>query len=78
MSSSLKLTATAADQRVVDVATVRITARRLVNGNIEIGLQQQYANGSWGTRQLPSLRVFSYSSDIGQWRATSSIQITTK
>ena len=54
---------------------VRIAARRLVDGNIEIALQQLAADNSWGERKLPTVRQFAYSTDHGIWKTTSPIPI---
>lgn len=83
VSSEVKLTAqvTYKDSdgeekpKTVDYATVRIAARRLANGDLEIALQKQDANGYWHDRQPPDTRIFKYTSAVGAWMATSAVRI---
>ena len=54
---------------------VRITARRLADDRTEFGLQQRDASGSWGARQLPSVRFFPTTAAVGRWLSSSALSV---
>ena len=60
----------------LDVADVRITARRLANGKVEFGLQQRQADRSWGDRLLPATRLFPTTARVGTWLVSSPLRLT--
>ncbi len=55
-------------------AEVRISALRHDDGRVEVGLQQQNADGSWGERSLPQNR-FLRPAVTGQWLHSSPIAV---
>ena len=50
-----------------DESEVRISAQRLDNGRVEVGLQQRQADGAWGERLLPERRFFPASGFVNRW-----------
>ena len=56
--------------------TVRIAGRHRDNGDAEVGLQQQDANGQWGDRQLPRVRRLLASSTVDSWHYSSELTLT--
>ena len=59
------------------VAVVRITARRLPDGDVEFGLQQRGADDAWGERLLPTRRFFPAEATVGEWLPSSSLDLGT-
>lgn len=55
---------------------VRIVARQLTGGKVEVGLQQRQADGSWGDRQLPRARFLPTTAPIDRWLAGSPLSPT--
>ncbi len=53
---------------------MRIVARKLADGRVEFGLQQQ-DNGSWGDRELPTRRYFPPSATVDRWLGSSTITL---
>ena len=54
---------------------VRIVARKLDNGKIEFGLQQQQSDDSWGDRLSPTRRFFPASARVGRWLQSSPLPL---
>ena len=54
---------------------VRIAARRLDDGRVEIGLQQRESGGSWSDRRLPRARFLLATVRAGRWLAGSPLSI---
>ncbi len=54
---------------------VRIAARRLADGRVEFGLQQQNTDASWADRQLPSRRFFPATATVGRWLVSSPLTL---
>lgn len=54
---------------------VRIVARRLDDGRVEIGLQQREPGNSWSDRRLPRARFLPTTARAGRWLAGSPIAI---
>lgn len=55
---------------------VRIVARRLAAGRVEVGLQERGVDGSWGDRRLPRLRLVPSTAPAGRWLASSPLSLT--
>ena len=55
-------------------STVRVAARRLVDGIVEVALQQQ-TNGSWTARLLPERRLFPAEAVVGHWLVSTPLDI---
>ena len=53
---------------------VRVVARLLEDGRVEVGVQQRAADG-WTARQLPELRFLSPDSPVSQWRSSSAVHL---
>ena len=47
--------------------SVRIAARVVASGRVEVALQQRGADGQWGSRRLPAVRFLEVVADIGVW-----------
>ena len=58
-----------------DSTTVRIVARKLESGRIESGLQQRQPDNTWGDRQLPRVRFFPTTATVGNWLASSTLDL---
>lgn len=56
---------------------VRIGARQLADGRVEIGLQQRGGDGSWAELELPTSRFLPPNADVDQWRYSSDITVST-
>ena len=54
---------------------VRIAAKRLDDGRIEVALQQRELDGSWGDRLLPTRRFVPASGHEGRWLTSSPVQV---
>ena len=63
----------AGDQGVTEV---RIVARKVAGGTIELGLQQRHPGDSWGERLLPARRYFPTGAATGRWRSSSSLTLS--
>ena len=57
---------------------VRITARKLVDGRIEFGLQGRQTDGGWGHRVLPSRRFLATTSQVGSWLVSAPVTLTVR
>ena len=58
-----------------DGGEVRVVARKLSGGKVEVGLQQRQADDSWSDRHLPSARLLPTSAPIGGWLASSPLTL---
>ena len=56
-------------------AAVRITARKLPDGDVEFGLQQRGADDAWGERLLPTRRFFPAEATVDEWLPSSSLDL---
>lgn len=56
-------------------AEVRINARRLDDGRVEVGLQQRGDSG-WANRQLPDSRFIPPNAEAGRWLNSNPINVT--
>ena len=54
---------------------VRIAAKRLDDGRIEVALQQRELDGSWGDRLLPTRRFIPASGHEGRWLTSSPVEV---
>ena len=54
---------------------VRIAAKRLDDGRIEVALQQRELDGSWGDRILPDRRFVPASGHEGRWLTSSPVEV---
>jgi alpha-tubulin suppressor-like RCC1 family protein len=54
-------------------AEVRITARRVAGGRVELALQVRADDGSWSQRLLPRLRFLPADSEPDRWRNSSAL-----
>ena len=57
---------------------VRVSAQRLNDGRVEVGLQQRQPDGAWGERLLPELRFFPASGFVNRWTNSSPLTITSQ
>ena len=55
---------------------VRITARKLENGEVEFALQQRTSTG-WTEQLLPSRRRFPVNAPVGRWLSSSPLELAT-
>ncbi len=69
------LTVTSAE--TADFTELRIAARRLASGKIEVALQQKGSDGEWDDRQLPTSRFISATATVDRWQNSSSLTVTT-
>ena len=49
---------------------VRIVARQVADGRVEVGLQERPSDGSWSQQMLPPRRFFPTTATVGRWLAT--------
>ena len=56
-------------------AEVRITAQRLADGRTEFALQQREADGGWGERLLPRVRLFPATAAVGRWLSSTPLTV---
>ena len=61
---------------IVGSAEVRIVARLLGNGKIELGLQQVQHDNTWGERVFPRARLFPATASVGRWLVSSAITLS--
>ncbi|MCE2525220.1 MAG: hypothetical protein J4F99_04475 [Acidimicrobiia bacterium] len=61
---------------IVGSAEVRIVARLLGNGKIELGLQQLQHDNTWGERVFPRARLFPATASVGRWLVSSAITLS--
>ena len=55
---------------------VRIGARRLDDGRVEVGLQQRGDDESWGQGELPTARFLAVDTEPGKWFYSSEVELT--
>ena len=53
---------------------VRLSARQLEDGRVELGLQQ-WADGEWDARQRPEARFLPSDADVGVWHSSSPLMV---
>ena len=58
-----------------NTAEVRITAKKLVDGRIEFGLQPRETDG-WGERVLPRSRYFPANAQVDRWLSSSPVLLS--
>ena len=77
LSGAVVSTAAAAqeDNTAGDSTIVRIVARKLDSGRIEFGLQQRQPDNAWGDRQRPRVRFFPTTATVGNWLASSTLDL---
>ena len=73
-SSAITLSAAETVDSFDEEVTVRIVARRLDDGRVEFGLQQQ-EDGSWGDRDLPTRRFFPPAATVDRWLGSSTLNL---
>jgi len=56
---------------------IRINARILADGRIEVGLQQRPAGGDWGERLLPAQRLVPAGAPTGRWLSGAPLEVQT-
>ena len=66
----------AVGQEAADGDEVRIVARKLASGGIEVGLQQRRSDDSWSDRQLPEARYVPSTAEIRDWLASSPLTLS--
>ncbi len=54
---------------------LRILARRVAGGRVELALQQRHAGGEWGERLLPQRRLVHADAAIGRWLGSSPVAV---
>ena len=54
---------------------VRIVARRVASGQVELALQQREPDGDWGGRLLPRQRFFPAETRVGRWLASTPLTV---
>ena len=74
-SSPLTISVAATAEDFSEDVQVRIIARKLSNGKVEFGVQQQLDDGSWGGRLLPSRRFFPTDARVDRWLASSVLTV---
>ena len=74
VSSPVLIGATLLSGRSDDGITARITAKLLVSGKVEFGVQVDLA-GQWSDRLLPDLRFFPVDARTGRWLRSSPIDL---
>ena len=55
---------------------VRIGARRLDDGRVEVGLQQRGEDESWGEGELPTARFLAVDTEPGKWFYSTEVELT--
>ena len=55
--------------------TVRISAQRLADGGVAVGLQEQGADGAWQERELPVNGVLPAGAAVGRWASSSPLGV---
>ena len=67
--------AAAQEETPEDAVEVCLTARRLVDGRVEIALQRRSADGVCGERLLPRRRILHAGAEAGRWLVTSPVTL---
>ena len=57
----------------LDVNELRVAARRLLDGRVEVAVQRRSEHGSWGARLLPLRRFVPADSVAGRWLSSSPV-----
>ncbi|MCY3568994.1 MAG: substrate-binding domain-containing protein [Chloroflexi bacterium] len=55
---------------------VRISARRIDSGGVEVALQQAKDDGAWGVRQLPAARFLPADAETGVWHTSNPLTVS--
>ena len=58
-----------------DDATVRIAARHLESGGVQVALQERDSAGEWGARHTPAASVLPADAPVGDWRHSSELSV---
>ena len=74
-SSPLTISVAATAEDFSEDVQVRIIARKLSNGKVEFGVQQQQDDGSWGGRLLPTRRFFPTDARVDRWLVSSVLTV---
>lgn len=69
------LPATAVGSQEPDSRTVRIMARPLADGRVELGWQYQQPDGSWAGQRLPRPRHLAPDAPVGEWYFTGPVRV---
>ena len=56
-------------------AEVRVSARRIDDGRVEVALQQTQDDGTWGARSLPEQRFLPADADAGVWHSSNPLVV---
>ena len=62
-------------QRRADGTTVRVAALKRADGSVVVAIETFQADGSWGPRRLPQMRVVDADAKSGVWYASSGIEL---
>ena len=54
---------------------VRLSARRIDDGRVEVALQQTREDGAWGERSLPEARFLPADAEAGVWHSSNSLTV---
>ena len=74
VSSAITLSASESAESFDEDLVVRIVARKLQDGRVEFGLQQE-VNGSWGDREFPNRRFFPRTATVDRWLGSSTLTL---
>ena len=66
----------AAQAAISTTTEVRIGARRLDDGRVEVGLQQRGDDDGWGQGELPTARFLAVDTEPGKWFYSSEVELT--
>lgn len=69
------LPATAVGSQEPNSRTVRIMARPLADGRVELGWQYQQPDGSWAGQRLPRPRHLAADAPVGEWYYTGPVRV---
>ena len=69
------LPATAVGSQEPNSRTVRIMARPLADGRVELGWQYQQPDGSWSGQRLPRPRHLAPDAPVGEWYFTGPVRV---
>ena len=72
---ALLLPATAVGSQEPNSRTVRIMARPLADGRVELGWQYQQPDGSWSGQRLPRPRHLAPDAPVGEWYFTGPVRV---
>ena len=74
-STPLTITVAESAEDFSEDVQVRIIARKLEDGRVEFGIQQQDDDGSWGGRILPSRRFFPTTARVDRWLVSTALTV---